>query len=99
MSGQEMHKEPVEKRNIQPDGESYIFAPDLFFKRIGGVVTKIDPAKSKYVWVQHQIPKITPLEIYRGDDRISVLEVIRSKLEQDHMDDKFVCFLLFCGKS
>ena len=97
-TGQILSKTPVQRRNIQPDGKTFIFGPGLFFGRIDGTVRRIDPEKSEYIWVKARIPRLMPLKIYTGNDELNVLEVIRAKLERDGMNEKFICFLLIAGE-
>ncbi|OQV14362.1 hypothetical protein BV898_11480 [Hypsibius exemplaris] len=90
-------KLPVKNRNLQNDGVSYCFGPAKFYERKDGSVVKTTPEASAYIWVQARLSNVVPLETYDGPDTFNVLEVIRSKLEEDSMSEAFINFLLVCG--
>ncbi|XP_055330522.1 uncharacterized protein LOC129582917 [Paramacrobiotus metropolitanus] len=89
-------KIPLEYRNLQQDGTTYAFAPDLFFE-LKESVERINPNGSSYTWISSKLRNVIPLKIAETTTGANILEVIRQKLEADGMEGRFPGFLLVNG--
>ena len=95
--GQIPNKLPVTNRGRQPDGRTYCYGPDLFFKKEQGQVNRIDQKDSGYVWIQDSLPKVKPFKIYNGTERADLLDLIHQKFSKENTMDKLTEVILILG--